>query len=96
MLPKNRRPTHPGEVLLEGFLKPMNLSQASLASHLGWPYARVNEIVKEKRGITPETALAFSDSFGTTAEFWLNLQLYFDLWAASMDHQRFGRIRKSA
>ena len=95
MLPKNRPPSHPGEILLEDFLKPMNLTQSALAQHLNWPFARVNEIVKSRRGVTPESALAFADSFGTTPEFWLNLQLNFDLWHASQAHDKYKKISKA-
>ena len=96
MLPKNRPPTHPGEILLEDFLRPMNLTQSALAQHLGWPYARINEIIKGKRGISPETALAFSDSFGTSAQFWLNLQLNHDLWFAQKNHEGYKKIERAA
>jgi addiction module HigA family antidote len=79
LLPENRIPTHPGEVLLEEFLIPMEVSQVALASHLGIPVQRVNEIVRGKRGVTPETAWLLAQAFGTTPEFWLNLQMAYDL-----------------
>ena len=79
MLPKNRIPTHPGEILLEEFLKPLGLSQNRLARHLGVPPRRVNEIVLGKRSITPDTALRLARYFGTSERFWLNLQARFDL-----------------
>lgn len=79
MIPENRVPTHPGEILLEEFLKPLDLSQVALAEHLGIPTQRVNEIVRGKRGITPETAWLFSQAFSTTPQFWLNLQMHYDL-----------------
>ncbi len=79
MLPENRTPTHPGEILLEEFLKPLDLTQVALARHLGIPTQRINEIVRGKRGITPETAWLFSQAFGTTPQFWLNLQMQHDL-----------------
>jgi addiction module HigA family antidote len=79
MLPENRIPTHPGEVLLEEFLHPLGLTQVALAGHIGVPVQRINEIVRGKRGITPETAWLFSESFGTTPEFWLNLQTNYEL-----------------
>lgn len=81
MIPKNRVPTQPGEILLEEFLIPLELSQASFAKHLDIPTQRINEIVKGKRGISPDTAWLFSQAFGTTPEFWLNLQNAFDLAA---------------
>src|SRR5512140_618779 len=79
MYPKNRLPTHPGEILLEEFLIPMNISQVTLAKHLGIPIQRVNEIVRGKRGITPDTAWLLSQAFGNTPEFWMNLQVTYDL-----------------
>lgn len=79
MIPENRIPTHPGEILLEEFLKPLNLTQVAFARHLGIPTQRVNEIVRGKRGITPETAWLFSQALGTTPQFWLNLQMQHDL-----------------
>ncbi len=79
MLPENRIPTHPGEVLLEEFLVPMNVSQVAFAAHIGVPVQRVNEIVRGKRGITPETAWLFAEALGTSPEFWLNLQSNYDL-----------------
>lgn len=92
MLPKFRKPTHPGEILAEEFLKPMEISQSKLATHLGWSHAKINEIINEKRGVTAETALAFSDAFGTTAEFWLNLQTNYDLWEAQQEHKKQKKI----
>jgi addiction module HigA family antidote len=79
MLPENRIPTHPGEILLEEFLNPLGLSQVAFAAHLGVPVQRVNEIVRGKRGITPESAWLFAEAFGTSPEFWLNLQSNYDL-----------------
>ncbi|MDO8954303.1 MAG: HigA family addiction module antitoxin [Gammaproteobacteria bacterium] len=86
LLPKNRKPTHPGEMLLEEFIKPMGLTQKQLALHLGWTTAKLNEIVHGKRGITAESALALADAFAMEAEFWLNLQLMCDLWQATQQH----------
>jgi antitoxin HigA-1 len=79
MIPENRIPTHPGEVLLEDFLKPLKVSQVMFAQYLAVPVQRINEIVKGKRGITPETAWLFSQALGTTPEFWMNLQANYDL-----------------
>ena len=79
MLPENRIPTHPGEILLEEFLNPLGLSQVAFAAHISVPVQRINEIVRGKRGVTPETAWLFSEAFGTTPEFWLNLQANYDL-----------------
>jgi len=79
MIPTNRVPTHPGEILLEEFLIPMGLSQVALAAHIGIPVQRINEVVRGKRGITPETAWFFSQAFGTTPQLWINLQTNYDL-----------------
>lgn len=79
MLPKNRVPSHPGEILLEDFLKPLELTQVALADHLGIPIQRVNELIRGKRGVTPETAWLLAGALGTTPEFWLNLQANHDL-----------------
>lgn len=79
MIPENRTPTHPGVILLEEFLEPMDLTQVALAEHLGIPTQRVNEIIRGKRGITPDTAWLLSQAFGTTPQFWLNLQINHDL-----------------
>jgi antitoxin HigA-1 len=79
MIPKNRRPTHPGKILAEEFLKPLEITQTQLADHLHIPVQRVNEIVRGKRGITPETAWLFAQAFKTSPEFWLNLQSIYDL-----------------
>jgi len=79
MLPKNRVPSHPGEILLHEFLEPTGVSQVALAAHVGISVQRVNEVVRGKRGITSETAWLLSGAFGTTPEFWINLQSQHDL-----------------
>ncbi len=79
MFPENRIATHPGIVLLEEFLVPMGVSQVAFARHIGVPTQRVNEIIRGKRGVTPETAWLFAQAFGTSAEFWINLQSAYDL-----------------
>ncbi|MDA0748725.1 MAG: HigA family addiction module antitoxin [bacterium] len=79
MLPENRIPTHPGEILLEEFLKPMGMTQVAFANHIEVPIQRINEIVRGKRGVTSETAWLFSQALGTTPEFWINLQRNHDL-----------------
>ena len=81
-IPSNRTPTHPGEMLVEEFLKPMLLTQRDLADAIHVPYQRINEIVNGKRGITPSTALRLAKYFGTSADFWLNVQLRWDLYHA--------------
>ena len=78
-LPSNRVTTHPGEMLLEEYLKPMGITQKEFAAHIGVPPQRINEIVRQKRGVTPMTAWLFSGALGTTPELWLNLQLAYDL-----------------
>ncbi len=74
-----RLPVHPGEVLLEEFLRPLQLTQVSVARHLGISLQRLNELVRGKRGVTPATAWLLSEAFSTTPEFWLNLQAAHDL-----------------
>ena len=81
-IPSNRVPTHPGEMLLEEFLNPMSMTQRELADAINVPYQRVNEIVNGRRGITPSTALRLAKVFGMTPDFWLNLQLRWDLYHA--------------
>jgi antitoxin HigA-1 len=87
-IPTHRVPTHPGEMLLEEFLKPMELTQRELADAIDVPYQRVNEIVNERRGITPSTALRLAQFFGTTSEFWLNGQMRWDLYHAQQAEQK--------
>jgi antitoxin HigA-1 len=79
-IPTDRPPTHPGEMLLTEFLEPMGLTQKQLADYLGVPYQRINEIVNGKRGVTPSTALRLAKFFGMSNDFWLNLQLRWDLY----------------
>ena len=81
-IPTHREPTHPGEMLLEEFLKPMLVSQRDLADGIHVSYQRVNELVNKKRGVTPGTALRLAKFFGTSADFWMNLQLRWDLYQA--------------
>jgi addiction module HigA family antidote len=81
-IPEKRPPTHPGEMLVEEFLTPMNLTQRQLADAIHVPYQRVNELVNGKRGITPSTALRLAKFFNMTPDFWLNLQLRWDLYSA--------------
>ena len=87
MLPKNRIPVHPGEVLLEEFLSPLGLTQVAFAQHIGVPLQRVNEIIRGKRGVTSATAWLLSQALGTTPEFWMNLQMNHDLAGSRPDHQ---------
>ena len=81
-IPTHRAPTHPGEMLLEEFLKPMGLSQRDLADAIDVPYQRINEIVNGRRGITPSTAVRLGHFFDMSSGFWLNLQTRCDLYHA--------------
>ena len=81
-VPTDRTPTHPGEMLLEEFLKPMELTQRELAEAIHVPYQRINEVINGKRGMTPSTALRLEKYLGMSASFWLNLQLRWDLYFA--------------
>lgn len=81
-LPRKRPPTHPGEMLFEEFVKPLGLTQVELASRLGVSYPRLNELIKGKRSVTPDTALRLARVLGMSADFWLGLQQDWDLWHA--------------
>jgi addiction module HigA family antidote len=81
-LPTKRPPTHPGEMLLEEFLKPLGISQSAFAVRLGVSFPRLNEIIRRKRSITSDTALRLAQVLGTSADFWLGLQQDWDLWHA--------------
>ncbi len=81
-IPTNRMPTHPGEMLVEEFLNPMQITQRELATAIHVPYQRVNELVNQKRGVTPSTALRLARFFGVSADFWLSLQMRCDLYKA--------------
>ncbi|MBV6493434.1 MAG: hypothetical protein LDLANPLL_01456 [Turneriella sp.] len=87
MIPRNRKTTHPGEILLHEFLIPMGLSQLKFAEILDISVQRINEIVKGKRGITPETAWLFSAFFNVSPEFWMNLQAAYDLSTHKLDNK---------
>jgi len=71
-------PTHPGEILREEFMKPFGLSAHALATDLALPATRIGEIVNERRGVSPETAIALAEYFGTSVEFWLGIQMRYD------------------
>ncbi len=79
------RPIHPGEILREEFLVPLGLSASALALELKVPAPRINDIVRERRAVTPDTALRLSRYFGTSPEFWMDLQTAFDLKTAAKD-----------
>ena len=74
-----KKPFHPGEILLEEFLQPVGKTQREFAEEVGWTKAKLNELIKGKRGITAETALDLSEALGTTAKLWMNLQSTYDL-----------------
>lgn len=81
-LPTHRPPTHPGEMLLEEFLKPLGISQSAFARRLGVSFPRLNEIIHAKRSVTTDTALRLARVTGMSAEFWLGLQQNWNLWHA--------------
>lgn len=87
-IPTNRTPTHPGEMLLEEFLNPMGLTQRELADAIHVPYQRVNDIVNGRRGITPSTALRLAKYFNMSADFWMNVQLRWDMYFAQQDETK--------
>jgi len=90
-IPTHREPTHPGEMLLEEFLKPMGITQKELSKAIHVPYQRINEIINGKRGITPSTALRLAKFFGMSEDFWLNLQLRWDLYRAKQKEKKILR-----
>ena len=81
-LPSDRPPTHPGEMLLEEFLKPLGVSQSALAIRMEVSFPRLNEIIRGRRSVTPDTALRLAQVVGMSADFWLGLQQDWDLWHA--------------
>ncbi len=82
LLPTHRPPTHPGEMLLEEFLKPLGITQSAFAVRLGVSFPRLNEVINGKRAVTPDTALRLARVTGMSADFWLGLQQDWDLWHA--------------
>lgn len=76
-----RKPTSPGEILNEEFLKPLEITQRELATHLGCDYKVINRIINERASVTPEMALKLAAAFDTTPDFWLNAQMAIDLWS---------------
>jgi antitoxin HigA-1 len=106
MLPRHRVSRHPGLILLKEFLEPLGLTQVKLAKAINIPQNRVNELIRGKRGISPETALLLAEYFENSAEFWMNLQTAYDLTrvraelrkqpiAASRSHSQSARGRAS-
>ena len=92
-VPTNRAPIHPGEMLREEFLIPIDITQRELANGIRVPYQRVNELINGKRGVTPSTALRLAKYFGTTPGFWMNLQIRWDLYRAQqVEEQQLEKI----
>ena len=92
-LPTNRPPTHPGEMLLDEFLKPLGISQSEFSIKLGVSFQRLNEIINGKRGVTPDTALRLEKVLGMSADFWLGLQIDWDLWL-TMHSSAYDKIER--
>ncbi len=94
-IPTHEPPAHPGEILLEDYLKPLSMTQVELAKRIEVPLNRVNEIVKGKRGVTPDTALRLERLFGASGQSWLNAQLVWDIYYVqhSADAKNIQRIR---
>ena len=95
MQPDDRIPTHPGDILREEFLAPLGQTQVALAAHLGVPLQRINELIRGKRGVTPDTAWLLAQAFNTTPEFWLNLQASYDL-ARNRPRRKINRLRRAS
>lgn len=95
MQPKHRIPTHPGRILLEEFLRPLDVTQVDLAAHIGVSVQRVNELVRGKRGVSAETAWLLAQALGTSPEFWTNLQVQHDL-ARARPSRGIRRLKRSA
>jgi len=95
-LPKNRPPTHPGEMLLEEFLLPGGITQTDFAERIGVSYVRLNAVINGRRGVTPDTALRLERATGMDADFWLDLQTRWDLWHALRSDQaaEIGKIKR--
>ena len=81
-------PFHPGEILLEEFLQPQGITQTAFAERLGWTRARLNELIRGKRGITADSALDLAEALGTSAKLWMNLQATYDLARASAKRKK--------
>ena len=86
-IPKHRPPSHPGEILRQDFLEPIGLTQTQLSDAIHVPFQRINELINEKRGITPSTALRLSKFFGNSSQFWLNLQNNWELYYIFQEEQ---------
>ncbi|MEX2172346.1 MAG: HigA family addiction module antitoxin [Pirellulales bacterium] len=95
MIPRNRIPCHPGEILREEFLVPLGITPAALSQHLGVSSQRISELARERRRVTPELSWMLSQALGTTAEFWLNLQSTYDL-ARNRPRKRIARVKHAS
>lgn len=95
MLPTHRKPTHPGKILLEEFLIPLNITQTDFAKHLGgsWTQPKLSAIIRGKKSITEIIALDLADALGTSPEFWIGLQTDVNLWEASQERKKISRIQ---
>ncbi len=87
-VPTHREPTHPGEMLFEEFLSPMGITQKELATSIHVPYQRINEIINGKRGVTPSTSLRLAKFFGMSEDFWMNIQLRWDLYKTRKSEEK--------
>jgi antitoxin HigA-1 len=88
-VPTNRTPTHPGEMLLEEFLIPMGIAQRELANAIHVSYQHINDLINGRRGATPISALRLAKFFGNSPDFWMNLQLRWDLYFAQQSENKF-------
>ena len=88
MLPKSRKPNHPGEILRYEYLEELSMTQQQLANLIGVTRVRINEIILGKRSITPDTAFRLSKFFNTTPEFWINLQSNYDMWNTLQERKK--------
>lgn len=97
MLPKHRKPTEPGKILLEEFLIPLNITQTAFVQHLGgsWTQPKLSAILNGKKSITEAIALDISDALGTSPEFWMGLQTDVNLWEASRKRKKIPKLRFS-
>ena len=98
LLPTHRPPTHPGEMLLEEFLKPLGITQMDAAARMGVPFQRMNTLVKGRRGVTADTALRLAKLTGMDPGFWMGLQADYDLWHAlrNVDLSRIKPLKKAS
>jgi addiction module HigA family antidote len=88
MLPKSRKPTHPGAILRYEYLEELNITQQQLANLIGITRVRINEIILGKRSVTPDTAFRLAKFFNTTPEFWINLQSNYDMWNTLQERKK--------